>query len=131
MTQRRTPDRTRTVGVRMTDAELAAIDAARGTSTRSDYVRGAVAEAIARRPTVVLAAGPVPTSVVADPTLRVVGITTEPPLASVAVTPPGADTTAMRAFIWANATGRYVDLSWRDETDEHGAPMGRLYGRRA
>ena len=116
MTRPRTPDRTRTVGVRLTDSELAAIDAARGTANRSDYIRGAVAEAIARRR---------PPPGIFTPSLL-------PPEETAAVTPPGADTPAMRDWLACAATERgFTDLRWADDVDKHGAPMGRLYGRRA
>jgi hypothetical protein len=55
---------------------------------------------------------------------------------TVSVTPPtlgdAFDHGRLRAWMEGVATGQgYVDLEWREETDLHGMPMGRLLGRRA
>lgn len=51
----------------------------------------------------------------------------------VAVTPPGAyDSAGFR--IWMENAARergFTGLEWRNDVDEHGAPMRRLFGARS
>lgn len=48
-----------------------------------------------------------------------------------AVTPPGLDTPACRAWLQGEAEAKnWNGLEWADETDQHGNTMGRLTGWR-
>jgi len=55
----------------------------------------------------------------------------QPERQSICVTPPGADTDAIRAWLSAMAIDNgWIGLQWAEEIDEHGNPMGRLTGIR-
>lgn len=45
----------------------------------------------------------------------------------IACTPPLMDSPSMRTFIESAVYG-YDSLEWREEVDNHGSPIGRLYG---